>query len=262
MTSKALRLSAIDPECDTPISGRVVLVLDNEPVEIELTVPAGNVAFEATLPVLQQLTTFIVETATAVVEAAGRKISCRAGCGACCRQLVPISQAEARSLVRLVAEMPEPRQSEVRGRFEASLAALDAVGLLAAIDLARETWAASGVGELGMRYFRQGIACPFLEDESCSIHPDRPLICRQYLVTSPARNCEDPSAITVETVRLPVNPAQALLLADCTDSQVAWMPLTYALTYDDQLPPQAPRRTAPDILRDVFSRFGEASTRS
>ncbi len=258
MTREALRLSAVDPTCDTPISGRVVLVLDDESVEIELAVPGGNVAFEATLPILQQLTNFIVDRATGVAEAAGRTISCRAGCGACCRQLVPISQAEARALVRLVAEMPEPRRSEVRRRFEAALEALDAVGLLAAIDSARESETVSGVGELGMRYFRQGIACPFLENESCSIHPDRPLICRQYLVTSPARNCEDPSAATIETVRLPVKPSQAWLLADCTDSQVAWMPLTYALTYDDQVPPQAPVRTAPDILRDVFSRFGEA----
>jgi Fe-S-cluster containining protein len=34
--------------------------------------------------------------------------------------------------------------------------------------------------------------CPFLEDESCSIHPDRPLVCREYLVTSPAELCAGP----------------------------------------------------------------------
>ncbi len=42
------------------------------------------------------------------------------------------------------------------------------------------------------RYFHLGIACPFLEDESCSIHADRPISCREYLVTSPAVNCADP----------------------------------------------------------------------
>jgi hypothetical protein len=35
-----------------------------------------------------------------------------------------------------------------------------------------------------VRYFLQGVACPFLEAESCGIHPDRPLACREYLVTS------------------------------------------------------------------------------
>ncbi|HEY5241787.1 MAG TPA: YkgJ family cysteine cluster protein [Polyangiaceae bacterium] len=31
------------------------------------------------------------------------------------------------------------------------------------------------------------VSCPFLEEESCSIHPDRPPICREYLVTSSPR---------------------------------------------------------------------------
>ena len=256
MTRKTLRLSAVVPDGDTAIIGCVVLVLDDKPVEIELVVPAGMVAFDATLPILHQLTDFIVVRETASAEASGQVISCRAGCGACCRQLVPISQAEARSLVRLVAKMPEPRRTQVRRRFIAALEALDEVGLLAAIDSARED--PSGTfGDLGMRYFRQGIACPFLEEESCSIYIDRPLVCRQYLVTSPARNCEDPSPGTIKTVPLPVKPSQALLLADSIDSLVTWMPLTYALTFDEQVPPNSPMRTAPDILRDVFSRFAD-----
>lgn len=257
MTRTTLRLSAVDAQYDAPIVGRVVLVLGDESVEIELVVPEGKVAFEDTLPVLQKLTDFIVDREAAVAETSGRTVSCRAGCGACCRQLVPISQAEARALVRLVAAMPDPRRARIRRRFEAALKALDASGLLADIDAARES--ESGVvGDLGMRYFRQRIACPFLEDDSCSIHPDRPLTCRQYLVTSPASNCQNPSPATIEMVRLPVKPSQALLVADTIDSNVAWMPLIYALTYDEQVPPQAPMRTAPDILRDVFLRLADA----
>lgn len=256
MTGTTLRLSAVDAGGKPSIIGRVVVVLGDEPVEFELVVPDGEVAFEDTLPVLQQLTDFIVAREAAAAEASGRAISCRAGCGACCRQLVPISQAEARALVRLVAAMPEPGRSRVRRRFEAALEAFDASGLLADIDAAREG-EAGAAGEIGMRYFRQGIACPFLENESCSIHPDRPLSCRQYLVTSPARLCETPSPATVETVTLPVKPSQAWLVSDSIDSNVAWMPLIYALTYDEQVPPRAPARTAPDILREVFSRLAE-----
>lgn len=255
MTATTLRLAAVAADGRASISGRVVVVLGDEPVECELVVPEGKVAFEDTLPVLQQLTDFIVDRAADAATAAGRTVSCRAGCGACCRQIVPISQAEARALVRLVAAMPEPRRSDVRRRFRAALEALDASGLLAEIDAAREGETADTVG-IGMRYFRQGIACPFLEEESCSIHSDRPLSCRQYLVTSPARACLSPSPATIETVTLPVKPSQAWLASDSLDSGVAWMPLVYALTYDEQVPPPGPARTAPDILRDVFSRLG------
>ncbi|MEO8777051.1 MAG: YkgJ family cysteine cluster protein [Rhodanobacter sp.] len=33
--------------------------------------------------------------------------------------------------------------------------------------------------QLGIDYLRQGVACPFLEQESCSIYDERPLACRK-----------------------------------------------------------------------------------
>src|SRR5262245_21472339 len=49
--------------------------------------------------------------------AEGKDISCRAGCGACCRQIVAISAVEAKSLADLVAGMPAERQAVIRQRF-------------------------------------------------------------------------------------------------------------------------------------------------
>lgn len=257
MSEATLQLLAGDPARDALIVGRVVLVLSDQPVTLEMAVPSRPVGFEDVLPILHQLTDFVADRGARVAEEAGRTISCRAGCGACCRQLVPISQAEARALAALVAAMPEPRRSEIRRRFDAALQALRVGGVTAEIDAAREEVNDSTAG-LGMRYFRQGVACPFLEDEACSIHPDRPLICRQYLVTSPAANCASPAPDTIEMVALPARPSRALLLADSEHSGVTWMPLVYALRYVDDCPAPVPVRTAPDMLRDVFSRFQDA----
>lgn len=257
MSEATLQLLAGDPARDALVVGRVVLVLSGEPVTLEMAVPSGPVGFEDVLPILQGLTDFVVDRGVEVAEAAGRTISCRTGCGACCRQLVPISQAEARALAALVAAMPEPRRGEIRRRFDAALQALHAGGVTREIDAAREEVTDSTAG-LGMRYFRQGVACPFLEDEACSIHPDRPLSCRQYLVTSPAANCTSPAADSIEMVALPARPSRALLLADSEDAGESWMPLVYALGYADEVPSHVPARTAPDLLRDVFSRFRDA----
>ncbi len=259
MTGMPLKLSAPGRGADAQLTGRVVLMLGSVPVEVELAVPQGPVGYEDVLPILQQLTDFLVDREAAATEATGRAISCRAGCGACCRQMVPISQAEARALVRLVAALPEPRRSAVRARFDAALGALDAAGLLAAIDAAREV-ETTDADALGMSYFRAGVPCPFLEDEACSIHPDRPLACRQYLVTSPALNCRTPSPATIVRVPLPTRPSQALLVADGQASGVGWMPLVYALTYDDQVPPEPPTQSAPELLRAVFSRLAETAS--
>ena len=64
--------------------------------------------------------------------------------------------------------------------------------------------------KLAYRYFDLGIPCPFLEDESCSIHEDRPLRCREYLVTSPAAMCAGVENQPVEVVPVLNRPSEAL----------------------------------------------------
>ena len=115
------------------------------------------------------------------VERSGASISCRAGCGACCRQVVPITETEARHVRDLVEAMPEPRRQQIRERFAAGRQRLEDAGLLETFQHPTEI---PDRVAAGMEYFRLGIACPFLEDESCSIHPDRPLSCREYLVAN------------------------------------------------------------------------------
>ena len=117
-------------------------------------------------------------------EKSGKSISCKAGCGACCRQLVPITPTEAYNLRDLIESLPEPRRSDIRARFAEARRKLDEAGLLEKL-LHPET-VGDELRAVGMEYFRLGIACPFLEAESCSIYPDRPIACREYLVTSPA----------------------------------------------------------------------------
>lgn len=127
----------------------------------------------------------------------GREISCRMGCGACCRQLVAISAVEAQALLELVERMPEERRTIIRERFAAGIRKLEEAGFLDSADtpgkrlpVARKFGTLTEtLNDLGHRYFRLGIACPFLENESCSIYEERPAVCREYHVTSPAENC-------------------------------------------------------------------------
>ena len=62
-------------------------------------------------------------------------------------------------------------------------------------------------------YFALGLVCPFLEDDACSIHPRRPFVCRQYLVTSDPALCADPFENPVEVVPMPLQAATAMLSA-------------------------------------------------
>jgi Fe-S-cluster containining protein len=137
---------------------------------------------------LRTLTSKVVEVAAERERGAGREVSCKAGCGACCRQLVPISRVEAREMPSLIAGLGEAHRSRVMARFADAIARLRASPVWERL----ERYASLPFIErqaLSLDYFQLGIACPFLENESCSIHPDRPLICREYLVTSPAQIC-------------------------------------------------------------------------
>jgi Fe-S-cluster containining protein len=155
------------------------------------------------LPVFQAITNAVVAEAERQTEAEGRPISCRAGCGACCRQLVPITEVEARALRDRIDGLPEPRKSEVLRRFAEARDRLEAAGLLELL-LHPERTTVEQRRALGLDYFRLGLPCPFLEDESCSIHRERPLACREYLVTSPSEHCADPSPDRIDRVELPL----------------------------------------------------------
>jgi Fe-S-cluster containining protein len=155
----------------------------------ELTIPVGPITLDELLPVARDLTERVAEIA---IVATGGKVSCGPGCGACCRQKVTITEAEAHRLAVVVARLPEPRRSQIRGRFREAIAQLEEAKLLGPAGdrgwRTNATFDAAG-DEIATRYFRLGIACPFLETESCSIHSERPLVCREYLVTSSPTCC-------------------------------------------------------------------------
>ena len=175
------------------------------------------------------MTETVVATAVTDVQRSGQSISCRKGCGACCRQVVPISEAEAHHLDDVIERMSEPRRSDVRTRFVQARKRFESAGLLDRLrrpgDMDDEQRRS-----LALDYFRQGVACPFLEDESCSIWPDRPLACREYLVTSPAENCSRPLEEPVVSVRMPgrVSVALGLLGTSIVERGVWWLPLILA----------------------------------
>ena len=223
-------------------------------MEFKLTVPAGPTTLKELLPLAQTLSDAVVNATVQEVEQLGAKISCCKGCGACCRQLVPISEVEARRIAELVESLPEPRQAQVRARFDEALRRLEDAGLLDKLH-DPERWHREGYVSFGMEYFRLGIPCPFLEDESCSIHPDRPVTCREFLVTTPAIHCQNPSAETVKSVRLPLRVGPALAEFQVIESAphlVRWVPLVLALEWGATHPNPPAERTGPDLLGQLM----------
>src|SRR5436190_11726199 len=161
------------------VTANVELTVNGRKLAMQIRVPAGKVRPAELLPMYRGLAERLTALAVGDAEASGHSITCKKGCGACCRQLVPISALEARELVRLVARMPEPRRSQVKARFAAAWQRLasELPDLIPQL-LHPQDFPPESVRGLGDRYFALGIACPFLEAESCSIYADRPIACR------------------------------------------------------------------------------------
>ena len=246
-------LPATDDDGDS-VTASIKLTSPGWDMEFKLTVPAGPTTLKELLPLAQLLSDAVVNATVQEVEQLGATISCCKGCGACCRQLVPIAEVEARHIAELVGSMPEPRQSQVRARFAEALRRLAEAGLLDKLH-EPERWHREGATEFGLQYFRLGIPCPFLEDESCSIHPDRPLKCREFLVTSPAVHCQNPTAATVKTVPLPLRLSPALAEFQVVESAphlIRWVPLVLALEWGATHPNPSADRTGPDLLGQLM----------
>jgi Fe-S-cluster containining protein len=207
------------------------LQMGQEGVRVALNVPTAPMPVRKMLPLFQGLTHQIIDVAVARAAGAGETVSCKAGCGACCRYLVPISKTEARQIRAVVDAMPEPRRTEVRARFADAVARLEAAGLLE--DLRRfDALPEEQFLALNPRYLVLRIPCPFLEDESCSIHPQRPLICREYLVTSPPERCGDDWPV-VDRIALDATMSQAVAKLESTDPRDSRLALVLALEWTD-----------------------------
>jgi Fe-S-cluster containining protein len=204
-----------------PFTATLRLTVGDLKVVHPITVPSAQVPATDVVPALQGLV-------NAVVAAAERDqaISCRKGCGACCRQLVPISRTEGEHLLQLIEAMPAERRQELGRRFAAAATTITTAGL--------DRRGERSDRELSLAYFALKVPCPFLEEESCSIHPDRPLVCREYLVTSPAALCSGPAQEGVTPVAVPKVSLAARRLQDDKDE---WFPLALLMHWARSRPP-------------------------
>jgi len=161
------------------------------PVRLELDLPDKTISPFELVPHIYQITDAMITQTCKALALSGNTVQCGPGCGICCNQLVPISEYEAVHIATVVRNMPKGRRSRVINRFNQGIARLDKAGLVSKLAQAytRDVHDQHKLLDLKKHYWRLAIPCPFLEENSCSIHPHRPVACRQYLVTSAPHQC-------------------------------------------------------------------------
>ena len=151
----------------------------------------------------------LLAAARALIDSSSRRIiddpeidvSCRAGCSACCSQAVPASAAEVRAVLGAIDRLEPDRRRVVAERIERASQRLHQAGVTAR-DFTEAGADPQARFAVAARYFEADVACPLLDDGVCSIRPDRPLACREYLVTSDPKHCAPPGESADQVVRI------------------------------------------------------------
>lgn len=242
----------------------IKMVAGEHTLEASARVPDGLMRLDGLLPILQAFDDAVIGVAADKVERAGLKVSCRAGCGACCRQLAPVSEAEAVHLAEVVDSWPAERQAELRERFRATLEALGTHGLLKRLRRPASLKSLAARRKIGEEYFRLALPCPFLEEERCSIYPQRPLACREYLVTSPAENCRNPGPGAIHRVPLPLKFSEILYtFGDGFGAQSSrWLPLVLALEWAARHARRQPAFPGPQLFSNFLALVSKAAKKA
>jgi Fe-S-cluster containining protein len=212
----------------------VSLDLPEGALELEVPVPHRPERLVDFAGKMLPLCDAVAEMAAREAMRLGQPVTCAKGCGACCRQLVPLSPPEAGIIFEHVCSLPEAHREAITNRFQRALERLGRAGLRSELEAVASGPFDEQVSEsLASRYFSLQIPCPFLEEEACSIYPVRPSMCREYQVVSEARHCFEPYG--GEVVRLPLSfrLSEALMRlsakADQKEAQV--IPLLLALQW-------------------------------
>ncbi len=239
-------------------------------IDVSAQLPDGPVGPATVLPIIQNLSSTVATLTENESKRVGKPVSCCEGCGACCRQAVPIAPVEARALADYIGAQPEERREVLRHRFQAAAARLEESGIAQELRLTASQLTEDHsyldkerAHSLGLRYFSLGIPCPFLEEERCTIHPIRPLRCREYLVVSPAEHCAHPQTEEVVVVKPTV--LLSITLREwnaCGEPQPGELIILTMLEEWAAAHPASedhPRHTAPELLRDFLGSFADTS---
>ena len=254
-----------DSSAESPSTVQASFSVAIGPVVFEASarVPAGRTTLTQLLPIIQNVENAILGRVAEEAQAAGSPISCRAGCGACCRQMVPVSLFEAEALADWIRMLPQERQDELAARFHTALQALSNAGVIEKLLSSEWIVEKDQTTQLAIDYFHASVACPFLEEESCSIHPLRPLACREYLVTSPPELCQDPAANAVAGVLLPIKLSHTFYAfgREMEQDPRGWIPLVFLLAWAKGgfKPGERVAGTGEEVLRRFFAKSAEGS---
>lgn len=197
----------------------------------------------------------LISMATASDRKAGHAPSCKRGCTACCRQIIPVSPAEAWMLDDLLRSMPSDRQARLLEVFRHSRDRLETAGF--GERYLQTAGSIERLAAMSVEYQGLDLDCPFLEEGACGIYAQRPAICREYLATTPAEDCSEVGEKPVRTVPMAASFTECLakVSAMVMGGEPQVIPLVLALEWAEANREEGRKRYDPVAMLEAMFHF-------
>lgn len=242
-------------EAETELVGRFEAF--GQSIRLRVAVTSRPAFLSEIVPLACQIADEISAAGRHQAAKSGKPVMCREGCAACCRYLAPVSAPEARRLWAAVKALPQPQRDRVEARFTAAARAILA-------SAARGDGAAeAGLEAISQWYWALRLECPLLENEHCVLYAERPLACREHLVTSSPRACSDFGGVT-DTLSPPVSVAECMHELACRveGEAAASLPLPLVPAWlDTQRENPKPARPAVELAGELLKLIHDQASR-
>jgi len=149
-----------------------------ELLPIRIGVREGDAKLADLAPMARALSSRITDIGVRHFENKGETIPCRKGCAACCHYIVVLTAPDAFCLIEQVLTMPQQQRKKVIKSF----------------GKANEWFGQQHSGnplQTGVLpwYCELRYPCPFLHENQCTIYENRPIACREWMVTGTNHQC-------------------------------------------------------------------------
>lgn len=205
-----------------------------EPVRFSISVAQKQARLSDIAPLARTLSTKLTDTVLDRLHRNGKFSPCCKGCSACCNYLIPLSVPEAFRLREELLALPaEQGRALLQSCLDTAKRILDEKPKEFDINELTEAECQIQINQLGKWYAGLKLPCPFLSDSLCTSYENRPVACREYIVTGSALLCEDERTDESQIVQMPVSVLQCLgqLTAELEQSNIEAVMLPLAIPW-------------------------------
>ncbi|PKL49397.1 MAG: hypothetical protein CVV39_03050 [Planctomycetes bacterium HGW-Planctomycetes-1] len=234
-------LDNLQETCDGDFSSGEItdfeLDIAGKKTSFHINVTAKNAALADIVPLARKLSTKLAAAFVANLREKGHFVPCCKGCSACCSSLIPLSVPEAFRLRKELLAMPSDVSNQI---MRSCINTAEKI-----LDKAQRTDRMEGfsknskprISQINKWYGELKLPCPLLSKSLCTLYEQRPLACREHIVTGSSASCQIKSKCRPNVAIMPASVLETLGQLACeleqTEVEAIMLPLSFAWAQDN-----------------------------